>query len=210
MASSVIHMCVASEVNKRLKRDNDLVLLGSIAPDISKHLGKTKFESHFLFDDTEVPSIQAFLEKYKKSLTDDFVLGYYIHLYTDYIWFKYFYIDFLENGDLYLLDGTKVEATELSIKEYFYNDYTTLNKILIEEYELDLKIFENKIPKLKNIIKEIPMNQLQLIVDKTNAIIKKANETKSYVFDAERIYKFINTSVEAIITNLKDIGYIKN
>lgn len=71
MASSVIHMCVANEINKRIKRNIDLLLIGTIAPDISKHLGKTKFESHFLYDnDNEIPSLDAFLNKYKKHLED--------------------------------------------------------------------------------------------------------------------------------------------
>ena len=48
MASSVIHMIVANEINKTLKRNNKLILMGTIAPDISKHIGKTKAESHFL------------------------------------------------------------------------------------------------------------------------------------------------------------------
>ena len=73
------------------KRNNDLLLLGTIAPDIAKHIGKTKHESHFLFEDDEIPSLNIFLDKYKNHLSDDFVLGYYIHLYTDYIWFKYFF-----------------------------------------------------------------------------------------------------------------------
>ena len=48
MASSVIHMTIASEINKVLKRDNNKILIGSIAPDISKLLGETKARSHFL------------------------------------------------------------------------------------------------------------------------------------------------------------------
>lgn len=210
MASSVIHMCVANEINKKLKRNNDLILLGSIAPDIAKQIGRTKYESHFLIDDKEIPSLDRFLDKYKKHLKDDFVLGYYIHLYTDYIWFKHFYTDFIANGSLYLLDGTIVEANDDTYKEYFYNDYTTLNRVLIDKYKLDLKIFTTKMPKIKNVIKEIPMNQIQIIIDKTNMIIRKSYEQKNYIFDIDMIDKFINTSVEAIITNLKDIEYIKN
>ena len=30
------------------------------------------------------------INKYKNHLNDDFVMGYFIHLYTDYLWFKYF------------------------------------------------------------------------------------------------------------------------
>jgi len=213
MASSVIHMCVANEINKKLKRNNDYILIGSIAPDIAKHLGKTKLESHFLNPlnvDDDIPVIEEFLEKYKKDLKDDFVLGYYIHLYTDYLWFKYFKPDFIKNEKIYLLDGTVVDCGEEKLIEYFYNDYTTLNKVLIDDYNLDLKIFEKSIPKIKNIITEIPMNQLQLIIDKAYTIIKKSNEEKFYMFDKTRVNKFIDYSVNAIISNLEDIGYLKN
>ena len=34
MASSLIHICVAKEVNKFLNRDESQLLIGSIAPDI--------------------------------------------------------------------------------------------------------------------------------------------------------------------------------
>lgn len=42
MASAVIHMAIASEINKTLKRDNNKILIGTIAPDISKFIGRTK------------------------------------------------------------------------------------------------------------------------------------------------------------------------
>ena len=47
MASAVIHMAVASEINKVLKRDYDKLIIGSIAPDISKIVGEDKLRSHF-------------------------------------------------------------------------------------------------------------------------------------------------------------------
>lgn len=34
MASAVIHMAIASKINKTLKRDNNKILIGTIAPDI--------------------------------------------------------------------------------------------------------------------------------------------------------------------------------
>lgn len=75
MASSIIHMAVANELNKTLKRNNDKLLIGSIAPDISKELGQSKFYSHFLdSDDDNVPNIECFLKKYQSKLYDDFVL----------------------------------------------------------------------------------------------------------------------------------------
>ena len=93
MASAVIHMTVASEINKVLKRDYDKLIIGSIAPDISKIIGETKLRSHFLVteeNNNNIPNIDVFLSAYKEYLYDDFVMGYFIHLYTDYLWFKYF------------------------------------------------------------------------------------------------------------------------
>ena len=76
MASSVIHLCVANEVNKRLKRDNRSILIGSIAPDISKQIGETKTNSHFLTDNTDIYSFLHILSYIKhinayKDITSD-------------------------------------------------------------------------------------------------------------------------------------------
>lgn len=106
MASSMIHIAVASEINKVLKRDSKKLLIGSIAPDISKQIGETKVLSHFQDFDDDLPNLDKFLRKYKSYLNDDFVLGYYIHLFADYLWFKYFVPDFCKNGVVYKLDGT--------------------------------------------------------------------------------------------------------
>ena len=48
MASAVIHLCIAKEVNKYLNMNLNELLLGSIAPDISKLIGESKEKSHFL------------------------------------------------------------------------------------------------------------------------------------------------------------------
>ena len=91
MASSMIHLTIANELNKLLKRDKKKLLLGSIAPDLSKLVGDDKTRSHFILDGEEdIPDLNKFLKKYGYFFNDDFVLGYYIHLYSDYLWFKYF------------------------------------------------------------------------------------------------------------------------
>ena len=66
MASAVIHLCVAKEVNKYLNMDEKYILLGSIAPDIAKQVGQTKEISHFLdhTNEDDIPNIDKFLAKY--------------------------------------------------------------------------------------------------------------------------------------------------
>lgn len=208
MASSIIHIAVANEINKTLNRNNKKLLIGSIAPDIAKLIGMNKKDSHFQDKDDTLPCLDEFLKKYKKDLNDDFVLGYYIHLYTDYLWFKYFEPDFYKNGVIHKLDGTIENIPPEKKMEYFYNDYTNLNIKLIDEYNLDLSIFYEELPTFNNIIKEIPMDKIQIIIDQAGIIIENTKESKSYVFDMDVVNKFIKTSVYYILSNLKDIRAI--
>ena len=63
MASSVIHLAVANEINKELNRDKTKLLIGSISPDISKLIGEAKQKSHFLDNNDNIPNLDKFLEK---------------------------------------------------------------------------------------------------------------------------------------------------
>ena len=207
MASSVIHMAVASEVNKIIKKDYDKLLIGSITPDISKTIGETKIRSHFLDNEIDnIPNLQRFLAKYKKNLNDDFVLGYYIHLFTDYLWFKYFIPEIQTNDYITKIDGTKIKCTEYMFRKYIYNDYTNLNKELIDEYKLDLSVFYKRMPKLNKTIEEIPMDKIKIIVDQAGIILENTKKTKAYIFDMKLVNKFIKTSVECILSDLKQLG----
>ncbi|MBR4178548.1 MAG: zinc dependent phospholipase C family protein [Bacilli bacterium] len=204
MASAIIHMAIASELNKDLKRDESKLLIGTIAPDISKLVGETKIKSHFQLEEDEIPHLDLFLKKYKKYLYDDFVLGYYIHLFVDYLWFKYFMSE-IYGKYITKLDGTVVEANEENYKKYIYNDYTNLNIRLIDEYDMNLKIFYNDIPKLNKIIEEIPMDKINIVIDKVSLIIENSKTKKDYVFNIENIKRFIDTSVKLIGSDLNDL-----
>ena len=201
MASAVIHLVVANELNKKLNRDSNKLLIGSISPDISKLIGENKIKSHFISEvGSDIPDIGKFLNKYKSNLTDDFVLGYFIHLYTDYLWFKYFMSELYNDTMIKRLDGSVVKYDEDTLINYVYNDYTDLNIKLIDKYNLDLKIFYNELPKFNYIIEEIPMNNIKLVVDKMGIIIENSKESKNYMFDLKNIEKFIDISVDLILS----------
>lgn len=203
MASSVIHMVVANEINKVLKRDNDKLLIGAIAPDLSKQIGQTKIESHFLDNDyDEIPNLDRFLDKYKDNLSDDFVLGYFIHLYTDYLWFKYFIPEISSHNYITKLDGTVVKCNGKMLKLYMYNDYTNLNIQLIEQYNLDVDILYNDLPEIKKTIDEIPMERLKLITTQAAAIIENSKQKKDLIFNIDNINRFIDMNIELITAKL--------
>ena len=208
MASCVIHMCVANEINKVLKKDSKKLLIGTIAPDIAKQIGMQKEISHFQENNDDMPVLEKFLSKYEDNLNDDFILGYYIHLYTDYYWFKYFLPNFIKQDCIYKLDGSVAKLNEEDKIKCVYNDYTNLNTTLIDEYELELKIFYEELPILCNIIEEIPMDKINVIVNKAGIIIEEAKKSKAYIFDIREVKKFIEFSVSGILNDLKKLGVL--
>lgn len=206
MASAVIHIAVASLVNKVLNRNNNELFIGTIAPDIAKQIGETKTKSHFLVEDDNIPALDEFLDKYKNKLDNDFVLGYYIHLFTDYLWFKYFLPEIYDKDIIRKLDGTIVKCENQKAAEYIYNDYTNMNIKLIDEYNLDLKIFYNEIPEIENIIEEIPMDKLDIVVNKMGEIIINSKVKNDLVFNIDHIKNFISFSTKIILSNLNELN----
>lgn len=206
MASSMIHIAVASQINKKIKRDSSKLLIGTIAPDISRQIGESKLKSHFLMEDSDnIPDISKFLNKYKSYLNDDFVMGYFIHLYTDYLWFKYFIENIDYNSTITMIDGTKVECSHEQFVEYVYNDYTNININLIDKYNLDLKIFYNNIPYIPNIIEEIPMEKLNIIIEKAGSIIVNSKHSTPFLFDMNSVQEFIELSTELILSKIEEV-----
>ena len=206
MASLVIHLAVANEVNKVLKKDNNYLLIGAVAPDLSKQIGETKVYSHFLDNpDTNIPNIERFLNKYQCHLDDSFILGYFIHLYTDYLWFKYFMQEIYDNNILTKLDGEIIKCDKDQMMYYLYNDYTNLNKVLLESYNLDIEFFNNPLPVFNVPIDEIRMDKLDIILKKCLTIIDESKIGEKYIFDVNNINKFINTSIELILAKINEI-----
>ena len=213
MASAIIHLAVASEMNKIINKDYKSIMIGSIAPDIWKQVGEpSKVKSHFKdYEDAVAPNLDKFLDKYKDMLKDDFVLGYYIHLLTDYYWFKYFIPNLYDKDKSIIkrLDGTKLYLTDDEAGELIYNDYTNLNVEVIDTYQLRLDIFYEELPEFKDIISEIPMNKLDVLMEKMGIIIKNSTYDKEYIFDIDLIKNFVEVCISGITDNLKKLDIIK-
>ena len=203
MASAIIHIAVAKKINEQLKMNEKELFLGTIAPDISKHIGQDRKISHFL-DENRIPNLNLFLKKYNNSLNIPFIMGYYIHLFTDYLWFKYFFNEITNlNTSITLLNGDTLKCSKEEINKLIYNDYTNLNILLIEEYNLDLSLFyeEIEIPKIK--FTEIPLDKLQIIVDQMGIIIENSKKEKTYSFNIDNVKQFINTCTDLISNDTK-------
>ncbi len=205
MASSVIHMCVAKRINDTLQvKDTNMLLLGSIAPDISKHVQETKTRSHF-YDNNNHIDLKKFLNKYQDELAHPFILGYFIHLYTDYLWEKYFLTEIVSNDLIKLLDGTSIKKDKSLYKQLLYSDYTNLDVTLLDEYNLNLSLFYNEavIPDVD--MEEIPVAKLSKLLDYTSIVIENNKKENAHLFDLNNIKVFIETSAQLILSEIKQI-----
>ena len=135
-------------------------------------------------------------------MNNSFELGYFTHLYTDKLWFDGFIDSLTYSNSIKLLDGTIIHVPQEEIKELIYNDYTNLNTIIIDKYNIDLSLFYEEYQKPNTGIEEVPIDKLNILIDKMGVIIENSKLEKSYIFDITLIDNFINTCVEEIIKEL--------
>lgn len=205
MASTITHLAIAKKVQEKIKVENLYdYYLGCIAPDLSKQVGETKEESHFLINTkNDIPNMNLFIKRYPLFKYHSFDLGYFVHIYTDKLWKEEFLPTIIQNHTLKLLDGSTVKEPEEEIFKMIYSDYTNLNIELIDAYQLDLSIFyeDFKIP--NTYIKEIPIEKLDILINKMGIIIENSKTQKTYTFDLASIKKFIEEASDKIIEEIQ-------
>ena len=205
MASTIIHIAIAKELENKLDIENKKdYYLGSIAPDISKQIGLKRSDSHFSNNTrNNIPNIALFVKRYPTFKYNSFNLGYFIHLYTDKIWREEFLDKTMDENMVKLLDGTTVNLPKEEINDLIYSDYTNLNIKIIEEYNLDLSLFyeEFKIP--DTTLNEIPIEKLDILINKMGIIIENSKEEKTYTIDIYIIKNLIEKCVNQILEELE-------
>lgn len=199
MASAIMHLCIAKKVNQTLKLNEKEFYLGAIAPDISKQIGASRNISHFTESSNDFPNLNLFLRKYRSDLSSPFTLGYFLHLYSDYIW-EDLYVNYVyKNACLKTKDGSKIMISEQEFSRLLYSDYTTLNEALIDTYLLDLSVFYEEVDIPKSEIDEIPLNKLQVLVDKLSVILLETGKPKSYIFDVKDVVTYIDETANSFL-----------
>lgn len=200
MASAIIHLAIAKELEKKLSVSNKYdYYLGSIAPDIAKQIGESRNKSHFIQGlKSDIPNLDLFKSKYPYYLENDFTLGYYTHLFADKEWFGNFLPKIKTDDFIRLLDGTIIKSNPEEIQALIYSDYTNLNIQVIDAYNLDLSLFyeEFKEPKVK--FDEIPLDKLDILINKMGILIINSKGEKSYSIDMTQIKNFITETVEKL------------
>lgn len=206
MASVIIHLAVAKKVNELLKRKQNDLFLGAMAPDAAKLVGSSRKISHFITNpNSDTPELNIFLDKYKNDLDDTFVLGYFIHLVTDVLWFDEFLVNFVNENVITTKTGEKLTLDEGDVLDIIYNDFTSMNQEVEKYYDLNLEDFYKleSLPKSK--IREFPETYFYEVINK----IKLINERKSnysYLFNINQVVPFIEYAAVYCLDEIKRVG----
>ena len=111
MAGYVIHLAIGEEYIRKHKddiKDKEEFVRGIIEPDKTTD----KMKSHYGKKDL-VESLEKFIESNEKEINSDYTKGYFMHLFTDYIFYsKYFNLT------------------------HYYEEYDVTNKTIIEKYDV--------------------------------------------------------------------------
>ena len=205
MASIIIHMAIAKELEDKLNIDNHKdYYLGSIAPDISKQIGQKRSISHFSHNmKDDVPNIDLFVKRYPTFKYNSFNLGYFIHLYADKVWQEEVINKINDSNSIKLLDGTILNLTEEEILDIVYSDYTNLNPQIIDEYNLDLSLFYEEFQKPDTPLNEIPIDKLDILINKMGIIIENSKKEKAYTFDIHIVKNYIDKVTKEILKEIE-------
>ena len=130
-------------------------------------------------------------------------MGYFIHLYTDYLWFKYFLTEISDDNMITKLNGEKIKLNGNMKVLYIYNDYTNLNIELIKKYDIDIEFLYNyNLNNLSNIIDEISYDKLDILFNQVNKIIEASKLEKQFVFNLENVENFIELCTSLILSEI--------
>lgn len=187
-----MHYIIAKEILKEESFDKNLFVLGNLAPDAHDGTLRGNSCAHFrkiISNDYDIyPNIDLgrFKEQYINDKVDDFTIGYYCHLISDYTWVKSIYPKYLE----FTMETEKNNIQRQSIS----NDFTILNSILSAYYNICFEQDMN-IPEQLN-IKEFSHERLiPLLHNLMDDFQSKHTECNLKIFNMDFILDYINEAV---------------
>lgn len=189
MPSHKIHIKIAQDINKKLKLDNDSIMLGSVLPDLTTT--KNHGLSHFQHKDEypyNLANADEFIKKYP-NMKDDISIGYIIHLLTDRFYNDWYYRNFKLKG----INKTKefkhslFESYDNYILKHFklnkFNDIEIINKIPnYQDLKFDKKYLTDYIDKFNNKIDNSEIDN-NYTIDNLNTLNKLYNDCLLFILN---------------------------
>lgn len=197
MGSRVIHYCISTILKQEFQINNELFLLGSLAPGVQPSMSKQKKIAHFMRKDDNGIGYVDYYSFYNKYLSKDvtpFNLGYYFHLISDDIWLNDIYYKKIK----WLPKDIKTEA-----KKMYYHDFWKLNGKLIDYYSLELKSFIDIKPTEVDEINYLLLQDLIKDLETDFLMADSAKEESLEILEINEVIQTIEKTVASCIANLK-------
>ena len=192
MPSHKIHLSIAKEINKKLKLNDDAILLGSVLSDLT--IEHDHGLSHFQCEDEypkNLANADEFIKKYP-NMKDDISIGYIIHLLTD-----RFYNDVYNHTDIDGIEHNKY------FKHSLFDSYDNYLLKQRNVSKINNKQIINNIPNYRDIT--FDMNYLNEYIDKLNNDIDNTKIKKNYSIEYQDFLdKLYNDCLNYIIDIIDD------
>ncbi len=165
MPSWKTHIEIAKRISEKLNITNNELnefMIGSILPDINNGYVVKKISNIYSHKKTHYEenggiTYVNFYNQYKNLIKEPLILGYYVHLYTDYIWNNDFYSRIEKNVNY--CNYTSNELREIKHNDFklYNNKYVknTINIINIDEVLNKIKLINNVSINKKDLINAI-------------------------------------------------------
>ena len=179
MPAGGIHLCVAKKVATLLNIDISMnYLVGSIAPDSWRNSNSTKLGTHFLEEEGSLDyNYDYFYSKYKDYLSNDFVLGYLVHLITDRYW--------------------RVNNFITTTKPKIYEEEIKACSNIISRYNIQRLYLPSD---LDNVVEELETSGIEKTINYLNGV--NYLEDKNSVYDVNEILMRIKETAEFVSSEL--------
>ncbi len=226
MPAATIHRCVAKkiiEMTNIYTKDEDKYLfeVGCIAPDSWKNSKRFKNStlpkkqkrcySHFSPKDSYIELYLDFYTKYGPNIREPFMLGYLVHLMTDFFWrYLIFYNYFNKDGSIKLINGRSVNGEKGVRKTLLKNETMKIVTYLAKDYELNnlANLTSRELNRLP-VMDEIEFDGLNEAIDYDNF---EANNDFKYELMVYKVPEFkngITKCANIIIGELTNLGIIE-
>lgn len=211
------HLLIANKLLKKIKINENLFLFGNILPDVQdgylvKGISNIQphEENHYDFNSKRV--YENFYDIYCKKMDNPIIIGYLIHLITDFLWNDMFYNEkcVKENGNLVGVinkDRKLIKANKKELREYKQKEFRIFQEYIYKNYNMKLPKFSLDISRNANIIENININNedVKKVVDyiKQTQIDSKNEKTETQIFTIEELEKQIDNTVDFVYSFLK-------
>ena len=230
------HLAFGINALNILKQNNVFInkenfLTGCLAPDIARTDLLPKSVTHFRDNCPNLyksPDLNKFLSKYGNRLDEDFILGYFCHLYADNVFTKIFLFEtampldenfnptYLKEKSVYVKNIKTNDVYDISNKTkstHLYTDYSKLTHIVGNYFDIPYEInYSTKDP----LMEEIDPCKLMSMQDKCIKFYNKNTESlfsdnsQTHFMDADKYIKFIEEQSTNFVNDLSKFFYNSN